>query len=288
MRDILTSPQIEAMLQKRRTYRLRLASLLFVFIIVFIGALAYLSSYRSFTIHTINISGTRIINKESVEDAVRQKLSGRYFHLFARSNRLLYPKNALYKDLRLQFPRIETINIADKGLQTIDISITERAGSFLYCGANIPEVSSQIGENCYFINNDGYIFDKAPYFSGNVYFKYYRDIPSVGDNPLGAQFMDPEIFHSLVRFVDGINAIGFKSNTLVAHTDGLYTLYLDHSPQDTNPVIMFKKGNNLETILDNLSISMAKEEFAKDIHTKYSSLLYIDLRFTNKVLYKFQ
>jgi hypothetical protein len=43
----------------------------------------------------------------------------------------------------------------------------------------------------------------------------------------------------------------------------------------------------LDIILDNLSVSMGKPEFANDIHSKYDTLLYIDLRFDNKVLYKF-
>ena len=46
--------------------------------------------------------------------------------------------------------------------------------------------------------------------------------------------------------------------------------------------------DDFDMILDNLSISMKKKEFAEEINTKYNTLLYIDLRFKNKVLYKFK
>ena len=65
-------------------------------------------------------------------------------------------------------------------------------------------------------------------------------------------------------------------------------LYLNHGASDTVPEIIFNKDANLETILEDLSLAMGKKEFADAINSGYNKLLYIDLRFKNKVLYKFQ
>lgn len=288
MKDIPTSPRIIQIRRNRRARRLRLIILFFILFISITWALSFFSKDEHVVIDQIVIEGTHIIDQEKVESAINQDLSGRYFYLFSRANSFIYPQKKIYNNLILNFPRIESLSITRDGLKTLHIDITERMGSYLYCGANIPEKKEDIGENCYFLNNYGFIFDKAPYFSGNVYFKYYMPLEAGILNPLGKQMTSVEHFHSLQRFIDGINSIGLKPIYIVVEPDGTYSLYLNHGTNDTVPKITFKSDNDLEVILDNLSLSMKKKEFADEINSKYNTLLYIDLRFRNKVLYKFQ
>lgn len=287
MKDILTSPRMEDLKRKRKARRVRLTILFSVLFISIVSALAYFSGNHRVTINNIKVTGTRIINISEVEDTTRELLAGKYVYLFARSNSLIYPKSAIYNKILEKFPRISTLSINRKGLNSLDIVITERAGAFLYCGSQIPELYSMVGENCYFINNDGYIFDKAPYFSGNVYFKYYAPLSNGITNPLSTALFSPDRFHSIARFIDGIEALGFKPTDLIIGPEG-NNIYLEHTDSATKPVIMFTDDNNLEDILNNLTLSMNKPEFANEIRSKYTTLLYIDLRFKNKVLYKFQ
>lgn len=287
MREILTSPRIEDIKRKRRNRRRRMFVMLVVLFVSLIGALAYFSSYNNVTINNIRVEGTQIINSSEVESRVLGKLSGRYFYLFARSNFLIYPKKQIYNDLLKSFPRIETLSVARDGFNTLEINITERSGAYLYCGATVPEVQSEVGENCYFVNNDGYIFDKAPYFSGNVYFKYYTALPT-DSNPLTQYIVSTDRFHLLARFIDGITNLGFNPINLVIDQNGLHSLYLANPSGSTSPKVIFNQEDELSAVLDNLSISMNNPEFAQEINSKYDTLLYIDLRFKNKVLYKFQ
>jgi hypothetical protein len=289
MRDTLTSPRVEDMKRKRRMRRIRLLILFSVFFISSGGALAYFSSNSHITIHAVTVTGTQVINGSDVESQVRSDLSGKYIHLFARSNSFIYPRKKIYADILAQFPRIDTLSVYRDTLTTLHITITERAGSYLYCGATVPEAASDVGENCYFVNNDGYIFDKAPYFSGDVYFKYYLALADADSlNPLGTQMLPSDSFHALTRFIDGVISLGFKPTYLIMGNDGTNTLYLNHDKSVTTPTIIFKNDSDLSIILDNLSTAMTKPEFANEINSKYSTLLYIDLRFNNKVVYKFQ
>ncbi len=289
MRDTLTSPRVEDMKRKRHYYHIRLSILLFILFISFIGALGYFSSHPRIIIKNIVISGTRIINPVDVESLVKNDLLGRYVFLFAKVNSLIYPHEKIYKDILNQFPRIETLSIYHDNLITLHVAITERSGSYLYCGQGVPEAFFDIGENCYFINDDGYIFDKSPYFSGNVYFKYYMELSSgVSVNPLGLQMLPKDRFHEISRFIDRITMLGFKPIYLVIDKDGTNTIYLNHDINPNIPKIIFKNNNDLDLILSNLSVSMAKKEFANEINGNYDNLLYIDLRFNNKVVYKFQ
>lgn len=289
MRDNLTSPRVEDMKRKRRRYRIRLTILSSILFISLVGALSYFSFHSRITLHTVNVTGTRIINPSHIESFVKENMSGKYVHLFSKRNSFIYPKKSIYNSIITEFPRIDTLSIYRDNLSTLHVAITERSGAYLYCGSTVPEVQSEIGENCYFINNDGYVFDKAPYFSGNVYFKYYIST-SLNDSsdPLGLQILPQDNFHNLAQFVDGVTLLGFKPTHVVVAPDGSAELYLNPSGSLTSPKIIFKNNESMHTVLDNLSVSMKKPEFANEINSKYSSLLYIDLRFNNKVVYKFQ
>ena len=286
MKDIPTSKRIEDMKRRRRARRTRLTILIFVLITSLIYALGYFSSDRRVVINNIVVTGTQIINASDVETLTRQEISGKYLYFFDKSNAFIYPKNKLYSDLEKSFPRISKLSIYRDNFNTLHIDISERAGKALYCGKEIPEVQSEIGENCYFINNDGYIFDKAPYFSGNIYFKYYLD--TTFNDPMGNQMLPQETFHEYARFIDSVTDLGFKPIYLTIESNGDSSLYLDHSLSNTSPKIVFKNDSDLVTVIDNLTLSMNKPEFANEINSKYTTLLYIDLRFKNKVLYKFQ
>jgi len=288
MRDIPTSPRIIEINHKRHVRRVRLFILSSILLFVVIYTLSFFSGNKYVIIDKIEITGTHIINQDDIEKEIRNDISGKYFYLFAKNNSFIYPEKQIYNNLISKFPRIEKLSINHNNIKTIKINILERVGSFLYCGEFIPENKDEIGENCYFINNDGYIFDKAPYFSGNIYFKYYLKLEGDNFDPLGRQMINVDSFHKISRFIDSVTSIGLKSIYIVMDQDNTNYLYLNHSEGGTIPKIIFKNDDeNLEIIQDNLSVAMKKKEFADEIFSKYNTLQYIYLRFKNKVLYKF-
>lgn len=288
MKDIPTSPRIIEIRHNRRIRRLRLLVLCSVLFFSVIGALSFFSNNRNVVLNKVTITGTHIIDQEDIEKEVLRNISGKYIYLFSKSNSFIYPNKKIYDNLLLNFPRIEILSVGRDDLNTIHIDIVERKGSYLYCGSTVPENKEEVGENCYFINNDGFIFDKAPYFSGNVYFKYYMLLEDNISDPMGKQMIGVDRFHELARFIDAITAIGLRPIYISLDQEGTYSLYLDSSIGGTLPKIIFKDDNDFKIIQDNLSLAMRKKEFANEINSKYDKLLYIDLRFKNKVLYKFQ
>lgn len=286
MRDNITSPRVEIMKRKRKLYKIRLSILFFVLFVALIYTLSYFSSHEKITLQNVVIEGTSVVSAKDLESRVQLGISGKYLYLFSKSNSFIYPRKYLESDLIKQFPRIEKITISRDNLRTLNIKVTERSGSYLYCGSKVPEMQTDVGENCYFLNENGYIFDKAPYFSGNIYFKYYSNTSE--SNLLGSQIFSTDRFHLLNRFVEGVSGIGFKPIYMVIMEDGDHNLYLDHEKSLSTPKIMFKADNDLHIILENLALAMKKPEFANEINSKYATLSYIDLRFDNKVVYKFQ
>lgn len=286
MKDIPLSPRIIEIKRKRRIKRLRGAILGFILLIVVIIGLSYFSNNEKMTISSVETTGNHIVSKESIEEKVFADISGKYLYLFSKANSFIYPRQKIYDDLIFSFPRIEKLSIYTDNLKTLHVDLSERVGSYLYCGATVPVDKDDIGENCYFINDDGFVFDEAPYFSGDIYFKYYVNINS--NDPLGKQILPKENFHKIIKFIEGIRGLGFKPIYLVVDSNDVCHLYLDYNLGDTKPEIVFIDRNDLDVLFDNLSLAMKKKEFSGEINSKYNSLLYIDLRFKNKVLYKFQ
>jgi hypothetical protein len=286
MKSIFTSPDSLKIKQERQKKRRGLSRLIFFLFLTIVGALAYFSGHEKVIINKVVVTGAKVINSSIVEKIVSDNLKGRYFYLFAKANSLIYPKKEIINNLTNTYPRIKELDVYKANWSTVHIVITERSGSYLYCGSSIPEAHRDIGENCYFINDDGYIFDKAPYFSGNVYFKYYLEIPEKASDMLGQYVMPIDDFHNLSRFVDGVASVGFEPIYLTKK-EGEYSIYLKKNQEDIDHKIIFNTDSDLDLILIDLSAAMKKPEFADEINSKYTTLQYIDLRFKNKVLYKF-
>lgn len=288
MKDLPTSPRIAQIKRNRKVGRIRLIILLTILFISIIVGLSYLSFDRRISIKDVVVNGTSIISWNEVSDKIEENLSGKYIFIFSKRNSFIYPHDKIMSSLMTEFPRIEKLDISVKNFDTLVLNIKERLGKYLYCGAALPDKKEEVGENCYFVNNDGYIFDKAPYFSGDIYFKYYTEITGDKNKALGSQVFGPDRFHKIARFVDEVTKLGFKPIYLVKGGDNVYYIYLKTQNDRPNPKIMFKEDNDLDIIFDNLETAMKEKEFANEINSKYDTLSYIDLRFKNKVLYKFQ
>ncbi|MCX6756038.1 MAG: hypothetical protein NTX85_01730 [Candidatus Nomurabacteria bacterium] len=285
-RDILTSPRVEEIKRTKRKANIRLSVLFFVLFIVLVAGLSFLSNYKKMTINIIVVNGTRIINQSDVQDFVEGKMSGKYLYMFNRHNAFIYPHDTIYDGLLKKFTRIEKLSLNVKNVNTLEIYIKERSGSYMWCGDKVPVNEEEKGENCYFINDDGYIFDNAPYVSGNLYFKYYLPLANA-ENILGSQMLSPEIFHNTIRLSDTIRESGLDPIMITEDADYWY-VHLNHRESATSPYIIFRKDSDLDKVGEDIKLSMNQKEFRDEINGKYDTLLYIDMRFKNKVFYKFQ
>jgi len=286
MKDISTSPRILEIRRKRRIRKIWKIVFFIVLFFLVIAGLALLSENRKMKVESIVVEGNHIIDEDEIKKEIDKSISGKYLYLFSRSNSLIYPHKKIYDNLLINFPRIESLVVKRNNFKTIQITIVERLGSFLYCGNDIPQNREDVGENCYFVNNDGFIFDEAPYFSGNIYFKYYLNLKDE-TKIIGQQMIKKEDFHEMTRFIDNITNLGFKPIYIVMNKEETNYLYLKHEINSSVPKIIFKNNTDPDIIYEDLSLSMEKKEFADEINSKYNTLLYIDLRFKNKILYKF-
>jgi hypothetical protein len=135
------------------------------------------------------------------------------------------------------------------------------------------------------MDQKGYIFDEAPYFSGNVYFKFYG--PNGGDpaNPVGTYFLKDK-FDEIAEFKDTLKEFGMNPADFWLDENGDANISLSSGP-GTGPKIIFKIDSDYEKIAESLQAAITTEPLQTELTNKFSSLLYIDLRFGNNIYYKF-
>ena len=166
------------------------------------------------------------------------------------------------------------------------ITVTEERGSALWCGTSVSPVDYTA--QCYFTDDTGTIIDLAPSYSGNVYPRFFGGTlsgPSAGQ-PLGDTFLPEASYAKLLAFDQSVTELGFSIKAIILGTDGHDTFALDEGGGNTAE-LRFKDGDDYTTLIANLKAALSKSELSDQLAKDKANLEYFDLRFTNKVYYKF-
>lgn len=213
--------------------------------------------------------------EDDLIDAVKTKLEGKYFWLFPKSNIFLISKNKISTELPEEFKRIKKINIGKKYFSGIIVKLEERDNSALYC----------VAENCAYVDENGLVFEKAPYFSGAVFLKIIdqRELAE-GENKetiekkLGLSFMNNDEFKKNSEFAKLIEKIGGGTLEIILKKENIYEFYT----QEGWKIVLNDKNEAEESYL-NLTATLDS-----GIKEKQTKLDYIDLRLGNKVYFKYK
>lgn len=285
-RNILSSPRLLELKRKKRNIFVRKITIFMFLFLAIIALLSYLSRIQRLNISEVEIVGNKIIETEFIKKAVQKEISGKYVWLFPKANIFFYPKGKIKNELSNQFKRLKDITLSIENRKTLIISVAERIPKYTWCGA-LPVTNNNVQENCYFLDEEGYIFDEAPYFSGEVYFKFYGFADLNNDNPSGSYFFQP-YFNKLILFKEALENIELKPAVLYVAENGDIKIFLSKvKAASFGPEIIFKKDSDFQKIAENLKAALNTEPLKSEFKSKYASLQYIDLRFENKVYYKF-
>lgn len=261
--------------KKQREKRIRVTLISIVILIIIVVPILILRN-QHFLINAIKIKGNVVTKSEELQAIVANDLAGNYLWVIPRSNALLYPKQKIIRDLMQNEPRLKFIEVKLFSPKSLVVSVSERIPLALYC-KDIANTSTPT--SCYFIDASGFIFSEAPAFSGGVYFVYSSD-PLI-DTPLRVQYLDSKKFKELDVFINSLGDIGLYPKVFVLK-NAEYHLILSNGA-----VIMWKETQNLDQVHSNLSSFVEGDSFQKD-KNNINNILYIDLRFGNKIFYKYR
>ena len=254
-----------------------------IFFCVGVGVVLFFLSWAShaekFSIQAFNIEGAEATREADLRALVETHLVGNYLWLFSKKNIFLYPKRKIKKDILETFLRIQDARLSFADFNSFTLKLKEREPFALYCVSwGVLSVSEE--EECYFMDGDAFIYARAMNFSDNVYFKYGDETASSSKNILGTTYLEGarekqfEKVNLFIRFLKDININVYR---LSVKENGDYVLYFDGDSQ-----LIFDAEQDFEIILEDLRAVLIDLDGSGERRFEY-----IDLRFDNKVLYKF-
>jgi len=280
--DLLSSPHLQESKLKRRKALIRKTSIILGLVVALLVSLGLVSRIEKINISSIKVEGNKVADAKTLEDFASQVVSGNYLWIFPKTNLFFYPKGQIQKRLQEEFKILSDIAISIEKDRSLLISVDERAPEYTWCGNTIEQFEEA---KCYFMDNGGYVFSPAPYFSGDVYFRFFGALD--GEVVEGSRYM-PDKFTTIASFIKSLKDIGLKPSALLYEGDKL-DFYLSGAQTPPNsPKIILDKEFNLEQTVINLNSILSTEPFQSDFKKKYGTLEYIDLSFGNKVYYRFK
>ncbi len=254
-----------------------------IFCSIFLGAVAFLLRLSGVTIHTIEVSGNTITSSSELQETARQVIAGSYFYIFTKKNIFIFPRRQIEQVIAEKYKRIRSVSVERKNLYAISIDIAERTPHALWCGKELPGGLEETvrKEDCYYMDDSGYIFAKAPLFSGIVFFKYFGAITAV--DPIGQFYLSPDEFKDISQIETAFSNSGIHAVALAAKEAGDFELQLKEGGR-----LLFNQKSPIAKVVADMSTVISSSEFQKELTDSSRSLDYIDIRFDNKIFYKFR
>jgi len=246
-----------------------------VIILIITGVCLLLLSSR-FQIKYVEVSGMEKLGAEDIKSTASEFLKGNYKFFIPRSSFFLAGSEDLSQKLQENFYLIDSVSVSKKFPDKVIISIKERTPFGIFCKKESGIEAG--GGNCAYIDKNGFAYDEAPFFRGAIFMKISKDVSEI---KIGSRALEPVLMERMENFaeelkrVTGLETTGFElfskipREARVATSEG-FKIYLNHD-DDFKKVLQV-----LKTVLD------------QEIKDKRSNLEYIDLRFGNKVFYKFK
>ncbi len=279
-------PQRKTKKERRRHKRyIIIMSLISIAVIVF---LVWFLNQKSLQVSQIIIHGNQNVTESAIIQKLDEHLQKKILWLIPQKNILILSTRSLEHLVENAFPEIYHTHISLKNKTTLVVEVEERKPYSLWCKNNTYR--SSFDEECYFTDQRGFIYMKAPYFSDGIFEKIYTDDSLLR---IGEQVMDENDFKEFFAFthflasqyhIDIAKVVITKENEML--------LFLKHIGnvsfrKGIYPFLIYHRDTPYTLLMRNINLLMHNELFQSDLKRYKDRLKFIDLRITNQLRYKF-
>jgi len=249
---------------ERKILMVKFVLSLFLLAVLVIG-LSYFLRISEFRIGKILIEGNVTLGKEELSASIANYLDGKYLDIFVRDNIFVIPKKDIKKRLLTDYPRLKEVTLFRDFPNSLLVELKERTPTALLC----------VGKQCSFLDEEGFIFEQAPFFSGDTYVKFYDEGEIQG---VKNRLLTDTQFKGIIEFIKQLKLEDVNTSKITLNKEGLYDISVLEGWK-------LKLNNNidLDIALENLKLVLDRQ-----IKDNRENLNYIDLRIDNKVFYKFK
>ena len=236
-----------------------------------------------FQIQKIFISGLSTVNEEDVRKEVTSALVGSYFAGLI-SYRFLFavPTQTIVDAIKHKFSLIAEVHIEKEFPDTLTIGVKERTMFGILCNdaANLEALTDKgyVDIQCAYVDTQGVAYESAPKTHGFLITKISTDAPMIA---IGQVSVDPLMMQRITDLntklpaVIGSPIVEYRLRGNVAREVRVVS--------NMGFSLIINRDDDLDHALSVLGTILKKE-----IGSKRKNLDYIDLRFGNKVFYKFK
>ncbi len=247
--------------------------IIFIFCgLLIISAIITLIKVDRFQVNEVEVFGTKVADPFEVSQFVISSLQGNYLWVLPRSSIVLINPDRISDEIKAKFPRFKYVVVERQGMHGLRVDTEEYPGVYLWCDNN---------ESCSFMDETGVVFSDAPYFSGSAYLKIYG-----GDRkPFPFQPISTQQVKDIANIKEKLSAINILP-TEFHFDERKLTVIFFHNTHRVE--IYFDTTDGSDESLETLYTGLQTEPMAGLYNDKKNILEYLDLRFSNKLVYKFK
>lgn len=262
----LTKPQ--RLRARRRKQRALMFSVCMLLGAGLMGGLGLASHAERFAIKDVTIQGADNMQANALTASVQSAIGDNFWKIFAKKNIFLYPEARIEEKLSSEFPRIKEVELSRPALlaQAVVVSVTERVPYAKWCA----------GETCYFLDADGFIFAPADGAQSTTAY-VFRDGLLPARDPIGQTFLLGRL-PTMVHFLELLKQAGYEPQGVTVENEKDFSVPL--SGTFTLRVLFDTEG---EKVIHDLKLALE----ADSVRDRVAELEYVDMRFGNRVYYKF-
>lgn len=253
---------------KRRRTRVLIGLSILTFGVAATWGVGYMTYLPRFAVQTVEVSGADDIRANVLRAYVEAELFDGSNALFSRENIFLYPRRSLEEGIQKYFPRIHSVSISRQSLfaQAIQVTVEERGPKAKWCQ----------GESCYLMDDTGYIFAPETTPSTDLYI-VRGSLPSEG-SPVGQRFLQDHLSDTFA-LLESLKRSGFTPKEVAVESGKDFSITLEQGF-----VLKVSFDEDPERIAHNLELVLSSDA----LRGREWDLEYLDLRFGNRVYYKFE
>jgi hypothetical protein len=226
-------------------------------------------------IKSVDVVGTNVLDVQDISSFVTGSLVGTRAWVFPKTSVFLISERSLEHLLKEKFSRIETVSVKRNTFHSLAVTIKEYDAVYLWC--------TTAQDDCYFMDNQGVVYSKAPVFSGTAYPKIITGAPL---SSLPFQGMSSADIARIALLEKGLSDINIVPT--VFKNISLHEMEIDFLHNKSIALLRIDPSVDTTTTLEYIFSGIRAQPLADLFHSPEKVLLYLDVRFSNKVVYKVQ
>ncbi len=253
---------------KRKKFFRKFLFVFFLLVLFFSSSFASLFFFDSFKIKEIKVEGNSSVSTEDVLGEIKNIMAQKIWGIIPADRIFTIRREKIKLEILDQFKKFSRAEVLGGFSRVFSMRVEERRPAAILCVFE--------GKDCFFLDETGFVFENAPYFTGGVFLKFFdrraeRPQPSPGE-----YLLCENDFRRIFGFAGLLDSV-FPVYEIHLKDEGVSEFHI----KDGWYIIVEEKGD-LRAAYDNLLSTL------KEISDSKNNLEYIDLRFGSKVYYKYK